>query len=1606
MADHKQARAAVLDTLNTHWSDHLQKDDGRPEGAELLPVRYFGGVSTQDLRSRSVEQLFGAMRSHWRFGALRRQGESLVRAFAPEVARHGWISASSVLEIVTDDSPFLVDSVSMALRRCGHEVELIVHPVLYIQRTAEGELSALGTFGDEASDNPIVGIAESFMHFEFERVTDSDELETLVAEVQRTLRHVHAGVGDWKKIRARTKEIAQQVHLQPLGSSADLEESAGLLDWIASDHFTLLGAADFLLEHEELTLIPGTELGVLRAELGEEYRASNEWDPAQVLLITKSEFPSLVHRASAYDVIGTKTFNEHGEISGERRIIGHFTSEAYVSSPSTIPVLRRKVGEILERSGFPKGGHASKKLGAVLDGYPRDELFAGTVDHLETTAMSIVQLQERRRVRLFVRRDVHRRVWTALVFLPRDRFTTEVRFRIQRILLKNFNAVHADYTTAVTDASLARLYFVLSLAPGQDFVDVDVDVTEEQLADTVRSWTDGLREVLADQLGDERGRSLFGQYASAFSPAYTAEIAPRIAVADLLNAEVVRASNEALVRVQIAIDGSGEDTRLKIYVPGKQIALADLLPMLANLGLRVVEENANELRVGSETVWIHDLGVSAESEQLSAPEVEDRLHQAFLAIWTGESKDDGFNKLILHAGMQWREVNILRSYARYLRQLNATFSQEYIESTLHEQAPIAHQLVHLFHALFDPRRPVPERASEVEQVRARINASLESVAQIDQDRILRSIFQLIEATVRTNYYQVDENGRGRPTLAFKMEPGRIADAPLPRPRYEIFVSAPRVEGVHLRMGTVARGGIRWSERPEDFRTEVLGLMKAQAVKNAVIVPAGAKGGFVVRNPLADRQAMQEEVVACYKLFIGSLLDLTDNLVSGGVVPPNDTIRRDGDDPYLVVAADKGTATFSDIANELSLRHGFWLGDAFASGGSVGYDHKAMGITARGAWESVKRHLHRLEHHPSARISTVGIGDMSGDVFGNGMLLSDRIALIAAFDHRHIFIDPNPDLGRSFDERKRLFSLPRSSWDDFDRSVISEGGGVFPRTSKSISITATAAEMLGIDASLAGDDGEFSFTPHQLINQILKAPVDLLWNGGIGTYVKASTEPHAAAGDRANDGLRADANQLRCKIVGEGGNLGFTQRARIEFARQGGFINTDAIDNSAGVDTSDHEVNLKILLDRIVANGDLTGKQRNAVLAEMTQEVAELVLDDNISQNRALVNVGTMAPLMIDVHSRYMSYLEQVAKLDRSVEALPDMEALSDRKAQGAGLTIPELAVLLAYTKLNLTERLIAEGGADDPAFEQSLRAYFPRLIQERFSEEILRHPLRTEITATAAVNHMVNVNGITYAFRMMEETQAQVSDIVRAHMTACQLFAANETWEEICSLGDEVPDRVQAAMLLEIDRLVERTSRWVLRNRRLPVNVMDTIAVFGAGVVTAKALLFDLLSPSDRAEVERRASNWTEEGVPQELALRVALMDQQPAVLDIVRIALAESVPVEDAATVYFAIDDRLGLGSLRDRILSLPRDDRWSTLARAALRDDLAGEHVALTSAVLKTSPALPASERLEAWSLAHPTAVERHFVMTREVDDSGTVNVSTMSVVLRELRTLAGAR
>jgi glutamate dehydrogenase len=1588
----------------------------RHEAADVLDYLrlYYRHVAVEDLATRDAADIWGPAMFHRQLGEDRPQGRAKVRAFAPTVDDQGWDSGHSVVQVVTDDMPFLVDSVTMELNRHELSTHLIVHPQLTIRRDVTGRLQGMGD-----GEGPV--LEESWIHIEIDRQTDRTVLLELEKDLQRVLNDVRAAVEDEDKMRSLARAIASELGgKRPPLPDTEIDDGIELLDWLADDHFTFLGYREYGLETgdhgERLRAVPGTGLGILRSDQPEsasfaslplEVRAKAH-EP-RLLVLTKANSRATVHRPAYLDYVGVKRFGDSGEVIGERRFLGLFTHTAYSESIEHIPLLNHKLAGVLERAGLAPDSYDGKDLIEILETYPRDDLFQITVDELFPIAMSVLRLRERKQLRLFVRKDAYGRYMSCLVFLPRDRYTTQIRLRIQEILRSAFDGTNVDYSAMVGDSALARLHVVVRAERGRPLPD-DVDLVdlEARLVGATRSWADDLVEAILEQAGEEKAGALTRRYTNAFPEGYKADFPARTACADLKRLESLTEPGQISINLYEPYGAEPGERRLKVYRLGPPISLSHVLPLLHNMGVEVVDERPYGIDPeNGRRSWIYDLGLRYQpSPDVDEGDIKELFQDAFTALWRDEVESDPFNILVLRAGLAWRPVMVLRAYARYLRQTGTTFSERYIEKVLVANPRIARLLVRLFESRFDPRlnsRPdsAPDAHEELgSAIAEEIEGALDAVTSLDEDRILRSFLSMIRATLRTNYYQRTAGGAPKPYLSLKFDPKAIPDLPLPKPEFEIFVYSPRLEGVHLRFGSVARGGLRWSDRREDFRTEVLGLVKAQAVKNTVIVPAGAKGGFVCKRlpDPGDREAFLAEGVASYKQFISGLLDITDNLVDGAVVPAEDVVRHDGDDTYLVVAADKGTATFSDIANEVAASYGFWLGDAFASGGSVGYDHKGMGITARGAWESVKYHFRSLGRDvQNEDFSVIGIGDMSGDVFGNGMLLSRHIRLIAAFDHRHVFLDPAPDPEASFRERERLFALPRSSWADYDAKLISKGGGVHARTAKKIPLTPQVREALGIPG------GVNAMTPHELIHAILCAPVDLMWNGGIGTYVKASAETHADVGDKANDVLRADAAELRCKVVGEGGNLGLTQRGRVEFALGGGLVNTDFIDNAAGVDTSDHEVNIKILLDQVVRDGELTDKQRDTLFLDMTEEVAELVLCDNTAQNIALAASRAQAPAMLHVHGRYLRKLERDGKLKRRLEFLPDDKALAERRQARLGLTGPEFATLLAYTKLTLEEEIRGSDLPDDPDLASRLVEYFPTPLREGFRDYMDRHPLRREIIATSVVNSMVNDSGITFAFRMGEETGASASDITRAYLVAREVFHMEGFWRSVDELDYQIDTATQISMRLEARKLTERGARWLLHNRRMPFDIRDTVDFFAEGAAALGVHMPKLLVGRDLEGFEERRDRFAERGVPDQLAEHAAMMVPAFSTFDLVEIAHSTGRPVEEVAEVYFDLAERLQLSRLRERIITLPRDDRWNSMARSALRDDLYAAHAALAHDVLVTSePGVSPEQRLATWAEKNSAAVGRAAQTLGEIWESDSFGIATLSVALRAIRAL----
>jgi len=1614
----------------------------RAGGETLEPFLgfYYRHMATEDLLARRSEDLLGAALSHKDLAMSRPVGTANVRVFTPTVEEDGWSCGHTVIEIVTDDMQFLVDSVISELSRQDRSVHLVVHPQLVVRRDAVGELKEIldvdALNSAKALDGAEFGAGiESWMHVEIDRQGGEAEQQTLTKGLRRVLSDVRESVEDWPKMQLDCQQIAADLETNP-PKSVDPDEIAQtrrLLLWLADNHFTFLGYREYTLDIQDgedvLRAIPGTGLGLLRYDqphsgsfgrLSPEGRAKAR-EP-HLLILTKANSRATVHRSTHLDYVGIKVFDANGEVTGEKRFLGLFTASAYTESVLRVPIIDTKVNQVLATSGFTGDSHSGKDLLEILETYPRDELFQTSADDLYDIATTVLHLQERRKSRLFLRADEYGRFVSCLIYIPRDRYTTAVRLKMEAILRSAFHGASVDYTTRVSESVLARLHFVVRVAPGEVIPSVDEKDLQQRLIEATRTWDEDLSEVARIEYGDEAGARLIGLYGKAFPEAYKEDFSPRVGVVDLRQFELLDNVDATRLNLYHEPGSPSAERRFKLYRRGR-LSLTAVLPLFTHFGVEVIDEHPYQIdRADGVAVHVYDFGLRGAGPEAWVGSRREGLRElfqnAFSAVWDGLAESDGFNALVLGGELTWRQVVILRAVAKYLRQTGSTFSQAYVEATLMANVSIAAQLVQLFETRLDPAHPSAvagtagaddsgREAAAAKLVEA-ITGALENVASLDHDRIIRGFLGVIQATVRTNYYQrvakVGEPASGgdagyKSYLSIKLDPAKVPDLPAPRPMFEIWVYSPRVEGVHLRFGKVARGGIRWSDRREDFRTEVLGLGKAQMVKNAVIVPTGSKGGFYAKalpDPSVDRDAWLAEGIASYKLFISGLLDVTDNRIGTEVVAPDAVVRHDPDDSYLVVAADKGTATFSDIANGVAQSYGYWLDDAFASGGSAGYDHKSMGITARGAWESVKRHFRETGVDiQTTDFTAVGVGDMSGDVFGNGMLLSKHIRLVAAFDHSHIFLDPNPVAATSFLERQRLFELPRSSWADYDRSLISEGGAVIARSAKSVKISGPVATMLGLHP------GTKAMTPAQLMKAILAAPVDLLWNGGIGTYVKASFEVNSEVGDRSNDAIRIDGNVLRAAVVGEGGNLGFTQLGRIEASLAGVHINTDAIDNSAGVDTSDHEVNIKILLTAMTRDGDMTLKQRNALLASMTEDIGRQVLRDNYEQNTLLGNARAQEHAMLPVHRRLIHWLEDRGDLDPALEFLPSDTEIERRHDAGLGLTSPEFSVLVAYAKLALKKDLLRSALPDEPWFQATLTKYFPNPIREKYQDKLASHPLRREIITNAVVNSMVNRGGMTFAFRASEETGATAEQVTRAFVVCREVYDMVGYVASVEKLDNVVTTETQTALYLEFRRLLDRAVRWFLVNRPSTINVASEVERFSTVVAELGPQMSKLLQGAERKRLEIRTKDLEKLGAPKEMAVRAAGLLDQFSLLDIVEISVDTERESAEVAPVYFATSEQFGIDVMLTRVTKLPRDDRWDSLARGALRYDLYAVLKALTTSVLDSSPSgLAPKERTLAWSEANAESLARANAALAGIQRLDNPGISALSVALRILR------
>ncbi len=1580
-----------------------------PVNARQFIHAYYHGVSEEDLAEHRPEDLAGAAVAHLALGKTRRAGKPLVRVFNPDLKHDAFTSSHTLIALVTDDMPFLVDSLGIIFNQSALAIHFIAHPVLTVRRDSGGHLRELA----EESTGHDGASSESWQLYEVDRVSDARSLEALRDRIVATLDDVRGATSDWLEMRRRARTIASELETRSPGlPSAEVIESKELLEWMEDNHFTFLGYREYRLHRgrtsDQLEPDAGSGLGLLRPgrdhgrkprtiELTGEIRDNAR--EKTLLIITKANTVSTVHRATYLDYVGVKTFDSAGEVSGEQRFIGLWTSSAYSKSAREIPVLRHKVQRVISHFGVSPTSHDGKAVMHVLETYPRDELFQASIADLVRIVRGIVNLYERQQVRVFVRRDAFRRFYSCLAYVPRDRYNTQVRQRIEAIAREDFHGTAIESQVQLSDSVLARLHLLVRTDPN-DTHRADTGKLEERIAAAVRTWADGLKDALLARHDEATALRLFDRYASRFPPAYQDDTPPVLAVQDIEALEAITSGGSAL-RMSLHREPNQSPSQLhfRLLRPANPLPISDVLPMMENLGLKVISERPYELESpAGGMLWIQDFELQHRGGlALELPLIDRNFQDTFASVLQGAASNDGFNRLVLGAGLTWRQTAVLRAYCRYLLQTGLPFSQAYMEQVLFANAAISALLVKLYLTLFDPAQSASRRNRDSAQIKEDVTNALEDVKSLDEDRILRAFTAVICATLRTNYFQTLAGGQPKPYLSFKLDPQQVPDLPLPRPMFEIFVYNPRVEGVHLRMGRVARGGIRWSDRREDYRTEVLGLMKAQNVKNTVIIPVGAKGGFVPKRlPSGGREEIQREVVACYQTFIRGLLDLTDNIVGERVAPPVQTVRRDVDDTYLVVAADKGTATFSDIANQLAAEYKFWLGDAFASGGSAGYDHKGIGITSRGGWESVKRHFREMGIDVQRQDFTVaGIGDMSGDVFGNGMLQSPHIRLVAAFNHQHIFIDPEPDAAATFKERQRLFQLLRSTWEDYNRKLISKGGGVFPRTAKSVPLSSQAQALLGLRVASA--------TPLEVIRAILKAPVDLLWNGGIGTYVKSSRESNAEVGDRANDGVRVNGNELRAKVVGEGGNLGFSQRGRIEYALAGGRLNTDFIDNSGGVNCSDLEVNIKILLNPLMHAGKLRRANRDRLLASMTDEVAQLVLRNNYLQAQAISTLATHATERFSEHIHVIRVLHQSGELDPALEFLPDDEETAERRKRGQGLTRPELAIVLSYSKIWLNTKLVNSDVPEDPYLSKELERYFPKAIRKRYARVLGRHRLRREIIATATTNSLVNRMGPVFASRVQEDTGAETGKIARAYTIAREVFEMRALWLDIESLDNRVAAETQYAMMYQTSRLLRHMTYWFLAHHPNQLDIDKSVSRLAPGVAKLAAQLEEVLVGADLKRYRESVERLKDNRVPERIAVRIAGLTPMHAALDIVETAQAAGVDVLYAARAYFALGERLNLDWIREQIESLAIDGHWQAVARGTLRDNLYALQRSLSSKVLARGNSKNPSAAIDGWLARRKEQLEFIRRTVTDMRTSVAADFPTLSVALQAVRRMA---
>ena len=1572
--------------------------------------KYYQNVSSEDLKDRDINDLFGAAISHWRLGCNRAPKEVKIEVFNPTLEHHGWQTPHTVIQIVISDMPFLIDTIKMQIDKLGYSLHYLINLAgIKITRDATGDIANIDQKSSGSSK-------EEFLAFEISHQNEDEVITHLTESIAEVLNDVVMCVEDWGKMKqCMEKSIADISNLTTGFEQKEVSETISFLQWML-EYFTFVGVREYVAkgtkDDKALHLVKGSSLGVLRDDSDSQLtRLYSDLPPdtkklalsKQMLMISKTNTPSTIHRPAYTDLIGVKKFNSSGNVIGETRFVGLFTSDAYDSDPSKIPILRNKVQEVILRSDLQDNLHLSKRLMHILKNLPRDELFQISLDELCNMSMGILDLQDRKKTKLFVRRDIFNKFVSCLVYVPRDNFNTEIRMQMEEILLQEFGGIEIIATPSFSESLLARVHFIIRI-DAKEYKEYDYTDIENKIIKITRSWSDEFCGCILDKYGEFEGNSLNNNYAKSFPESYKETYPAAIGVCDLDYITKLSIDNELNLSIYRSVTMAKSYVGIKLFQAYKPIPLSDALPILENMSLKVITSKSFELKVKSgESIWVSDFEMHYKGNgSVDLAQLGSNFQESFKRIWHGDAEDDKFNSLILSAKLSWKQISMIRAYARYLRQIQFNLSEQYIQDCLAENEDIVKYLVDLFEYKHDIKKQ-DHALSHIEDIEKEIDKKLDTLQNIDDDRILRKFLEVITATVRTNYFQLDEDtGECKSYISLKLNPKEISDMPLPAPKHEIFVYSPRFEGVHLRFDSIARGGLRWSDRREDFRTEVLGLMKAQQVKNAIISPSGAKGGFVPKciSPEDSRDAVMAEGISCYKSYLSGLLDVTDNFIGGKIVKRDDTVCLDGDDLYLVVAADKGTASFSDIANSISEKYNYWLKDAFASGGSTGYDHKKMGITAKGAWESVKRHFIELNIDIDKPFTVAGIGDMSGDVFGNGLLLSNQIKLIAAFNHNYIFIDPNPDVLASFKERTRMFNLPVSQWIDYDPNIISKGGGIYSRRTKYINLSDEARLALGIQ--------EESLRPDELIKRILSSKVDLLWNGGIGTYIKSSSETHQDVGDKANDQLRVNGEDLNAKVVAEGGNLGATQLGRVEYELHKGRMNTDFIDNSAGVDCSDHEVNIKILLNDLVSSSDITLKQRNELLKEMTDDVSNLVLYNNFKQNIAISLTGFQLKDYLDLVIRFMENGEKSGKIDRKLEFLPSKKEIFARKsATGKSFTRPELSILLAYSKIMLCQDILSNDFDHDDKILDFAMLAFPMSIRSKYENNIRNHYLIREIAATKLSDKFVTDMGISFVQQLQDEFNASSYTIIKCYIAAQEILDLDSLVAAVDKKSKEMLSNEYIDTLALIRVSIRKMTRWFVSNLGENINISKVIADYSSGVKNIADDFIDLASITAKKDYNKVRAKFVKMGLEDAIADRLAMSDFYLPILNIIEGASYNNANLLEFGAIYFKLSCVLRVDWFRHTIYDFSISSRWDIIAKSTAQFDLDMHQREIASAIYKfnqkSDKKLTVEKQIAYWHNKHKHKVEYWLNNLSNLDTSESIDFAIITVIMRSFFELA---